>query len=87
MKQLSQNIKVVYAGTLVAAGDGINNAGNAVDTAGWDGVMFVAAITGSVSTGVATATATQCATAAGTYQALTGTVATVTSGGTNVPNT
>lgn len=79
MNNLLKNILLYYVGALIAAASNTNSDGDAVDTAGYDGVMFVVPITDSVDTGVATITAKQCDTSGGTYAALSGATATATS--------
>lgn len=76
---LLKNTKWYYAGAAVAAASNTNDDSAAVDMQGFDGVVFVASITDSVSGGVATVTAKQCDTSGGTYAALSGAVATATS--------
>lgn len=81
------NHQPVYAGDAVSAASNTDDDGDAVDTAGYDGVAFLCAITDSVDTGVATMTAEQCDTSGGTYAALSGAIATATSAANDDLNT
>lgn len=56
MHKLSDNLEVRYVGALVAAGSSIDNNSTIIDMQNYESVMFVAAITDSVATGVATLT-------------------------------
>lgn len=56
MHKLSDNLEVRYVGALVAAGTSIDNNSNRIDMQNYESVMFVAAITDSAATGVATLT-------------------------------
>lgn len=77
MKQLSNAVKMVWLKGSVAAAANTDDASAIVDTAGYEGVCFVASITDSVNTGVATLTAEQnTANSATGMAALAGAVAT-----------
>lgn len=67
---LFASVKVLAAGAAIAAAANTNNLGNAIDLAGFDGVLFVVPIEDSAATGVATISAEQCDTSGGTYAAL-----------------
>lgn len=54
MHGLAQNVEIRVVGALVAAGNAIDNNSARIDMAGYESVTFVAAITDSVATGVAT---------------------------------
>lgn len=69
---LFKDIKVLAAGAAIAAASNTNSLGNAIDTDGFDGCLFVVPIEDSVATGVATATVEQCDTSGGSYAALVG---------------
>lgn len=56
MHKLSDNLEVRVVGALVAAGSTIDNNSTRIDMQNYESVMFVAAITDSVATGVATLT-------------------------------
>lgn len=78
--QLSKDVKIVEVGAPVAAGSSIDDNSDRVDTAGWEGVVFVATITDSVDTGVAALTVEQNTIDSDTgMAALSGAVATATS--------
>ncbi len=75
-----KNVKLYCPAAAVAAASNTDDDSTAVDTAGYDGILFVCAITDSANTGVATMTAEQGAVSAGTdAAALSGAVATATS--------
>jgi len=77
---LLKNVEVREVNAPVAAGSSIDDASDIIDMAGWDGVMFVAPITDSVDTGVATLTVEQNTANSGSgMAALAGAVATATS--------
>ena len=83
-----KNVKLYCPGAAVGAANNTDDDSTAVDTQGFDGVMFLCAITDSVSGGVATMTAEQGTVAAGTdAAALTGAVATATSAANDDLNT
>lgn len=73
------NHKPYYAGAAVSAASNTDDDGSAIDTAGYDGCVFICTLTDSVATGVATMTVEQCDTSGGTYAALSGAIATATS--------
>ena len=79
MQQLANNVQFVYCLATDAAASNTDADGAVVDTANFDGCIFVTSIEDSVATGVATLTAMQCDTSGGTYAALSGAVATATS--------
>lgn len=80
MQQLSKGIEIRYVGAAVSAGSSINSNSTRVDTANWEGVIFVTTITDSVATGVATLTIEQNTADSDTgMAALTGGAATATS--------
>lgn len=56
MHKLSDNLEIRVVGALVAAGSSIDNNSTRIDMQNYESVMFVAAITDSVATGVATLT-------------------------------
>lgn len=72
MHNLAKDVKILAAGAAIAAASNTNSLGNAIDTAGFDGVMFLVPIEDSVATGVATATVEQCDTSGGAYAAVAG---------------
>ena len=77
---LADNAVPVYAGDAVTAGSSIDNNSSRIDMAGYDGVLFIATITDSVATGVATLTVEENdADSDAGMTALTGGSATVTS--------
>jgi hypothetical protein len=81
MQNLLNNIKLDYVAAAVSAGSSIDNDSAIVDTAGFDGVIFLSTITDSVDTGVATLTVEQnTANSTSGMAALAGAVATATSG-------
>ena len=75
MQQLANNVQFVYCLATDAAASDTDADGAVVDTANFDGCIFVTSIEDSV----ATLTAMQCDTSGGTYAALSGAVATATS--------
>lgn len=56
---LSKNTRISIVGDPVVAGSSIDDNSDRLDMSGWDGVVFVAPITDSVATGVATLTVQQ----------------------------
>lgn len=54
MHGLSKNVEIRVVGALVAAGSSIDNNSTRIDMQNYESVMFVAPITDSVATGVAT---------------------------------
>lgn len=79
---LLKDIEIREVGAPIAAGSSIDGNSDRIDMAGYEGVIFVAPITDSVNTGVATLTIEQStADADGAMAALAGAVATVTSAG------
>lgn len=78
-QNLLNNVKLDWLKGVVAAGSSIDDDSAAVDTQGYDGVVFLTTITDSANTGVATMTVEQSTTSGGTYAALAGAVATATS--------
>jgi hypothetical protein len=54
MHGLAQNVEIRVIGALVAAGNAIDNNSTRIDMADYESVTFVAPITDSVATGVAT---------------------------------
>lgn len=56
---LAEELAVKYAGAAVGAGSSIDNDGSVIDTAGYEGCLFIAPLTDSVATGVATLTIEQ----------------------------
>lgn len=82
MQNLLNNIKLDYVAAAVSAANNTDNDSAIVDTQGYDGVLFLTTITDSVSTGVATMTIEQNSANSGSgMAALSGAVATKTSGG------
>ena len=80
MHKLSDNLEVRYVGALVAAGSAIDNNSTIIDMQNYESVMFVAAITDSVATGVATLTIQSSdANSDGAMAAVTGTAVSKTS--------
>ncbi len=80
MHGLSNNVEVRVVGAPVAAGSSIDNNSSRIDMADYESVMFVAPITDSVDTGVATLTIEQNSADSDTgMSAVSGTAATVTS--------
>lgn len=79
MQHLLENVALAYVADAIAAANNTDSDSAAVDTQGYEGVLFVTPITDSVDGGVATATAMQCDTSNGTFAALSGAAATVTS--------
>lgn len=78
---LLKNVSVREIGAPVAAGSTIDNNSDIVDMANYEGVMFLVPITDSVDTGVAALTVEQnTANSASGMAALSGAVATATSG-------
>lgn len=76
---LLSNVEVLEIGAPVTAGSSIDNNSDRIDTADCDGVLFIAAVTDSVATGVATLTIEQNAADSDTgMTALAGAVATAT---------
>lgn len=67
MRNMATDVKVMAAGAAIAAAANTNSLGNAVDTAGFDGVLFAVPIEASTATGIARASAEQCDTVGGTY--------------------
>lgn len=81
MQNLLNQIKLDYVAAAVSAANNTDNDSAIVDTAGFDGVLFLTTITDSVDTGVATMTIEQNTVNSGTgMAALAGAVATATSG-------
>lgn len=76
---LFASLKVLAAGAAIAAANNTNSLGNAIDTAGFDGCLFVVPIEDSVATGVATISAEQCDTSGGSYAGLAGDTVTAAS--------
>ena len=72
MHNRAKDVKVLAAGAAIAAASNTNALGNAIDMTGFDGCMFVVPVEDSVATGVATASAEECATSGGSYQTLVG---------------
>lgn len=66
------DLKILSAGGLIAAANNTNSLGTEIDTAGFDGCLFIAPITVSVATGVASASVEQAAAAGGAYAAVVG---------------
>lgn len=82
MNGITDNLEIRVVGAPVAAGASINSASDIIDMAGYESVTFVAAITGSVSTGIATlAIQTNDANSATGMAAVAGASSTVTSAG------
>lgn len=80
MGPITNDIKIVRIGNAVAAGSSIDNNSDRVDMQDFDGAVFVAGITDSVNTGVATLTIEQNTADSDTgMAALSGAVATLTS--------
>lgn len=80
MNGITDNLEIRVVAAPVAAGASINSASDIIDMAGYESVTFVAAITGSVSTGIATlAIQTNDANSATGMAAVAGTSSTVTS--------
>ena len=80
MHGLNQNIEYMVVGAPVAAGSSINNNSTRIDMQNYESVTFVAPITDSVDTGVATITIEQNSADSDTGMvAVTGSPATVTS--------
>lgn len=80
MQNLLNNIKLDWLKTVVAAGSSIDDDSGIVDTAGYDGCLFITTITDSAQTGVATMTVEQnTANSSSGMAALSGAVATATS--------
>lgn len=78
---LLKNVKISEVLAPVAAGSSIDSNSDVIDMAGYEGVVFVVPIADSASTGVATLTIEQnTANSASGMAALSGAVATVTSG-------
>lgn len=76
---LLKNVDLSYSKALVAAANNTDDNSAILDMAGFDGVMFIAPITDSVATGVATLTVEQSLTNAdGGMAAITGAAATKT---------
>lgn len=81
MQNLLNQIKLDYVAAAVAAASNTDNDSAIVDTAGYDGVLFLTTITDSADTGVATMTIEQnTANSSSGMAALSGAVATATSG-------
>lgn len=81
MQNLLNQIKLDYVAAAVANASNTDNDSAIVDTAGFDGVLFLTTITDSAITGVATMTIEQNTVNSGTgMAALAGAVATATSG-------
>jgi hypothetical protein len=84
MHNFSEHFEVREVGAPVAAGATIDDNSDRIDMSLYDSVTFLVPITGSVSTGVATATVeSNDADADAGMAAVTGAVATVTSAGAN----
>lgn len=79
MQNLLENVELGCINAAITAASNTDDDSDAVDMQGYEGVMFVTPITDSVATGVATLTAKQSDASAGTYAALSGAVAAVTS--------
>lgn len=79
MANMGKDLKFYHALAPISAASNTDSDSAAVDTQGFEGVIFIVPITDSVDTGVATATVKQCDTSGGTYAALSGAVATATS--------
>lgn len=80
MHGLSNNVEIRVVGAPVAAGSSIDNNSSIIDMQDYESVMFVASITDSVATGVATLTIQSSdANSDGAMAAVTGTASTVTS--------
>lgn len=79
MHGLSSNVEIRVVGAPVTAGSTIDNNSSRIDMQNYESVMFVAAITDSVATGVATLTIQSSdADSDGAMAAIDGTAATVT---------
>lgn len=84
MHNIKDNLEVRYIGDLVAAGSTIDNNATRIDMQDYESALFIAPITASVSTGVATLTIEHGDTDADTAgAAITGAVRSLTSAGTN----
>lgn len=82
MQNLLNQIALDYVAAAVSAGSSIDNDSAIVDMQGYDGCLFLTTITDSVNTGVATMTIEQnTANSSSGMAALSGAVATATSGG------
>lgn len=80
MHGLSNNVEIRVVGAPVVAGSTIDNNSSIIDMQDYESVMFVASITDSVATGVATLTIQSSdANSDGAMADVTGTAATVTS--------
>ncbi len=80
MQNLLNSIKWDYVAAAVSAGSSIDDDSGIVDTAGYDGCLFITTITDSAQTGVATMTIEQnTANSASGMAALAGAAATATS--------
>lgn len=76
---LLPNVKFYCPAAAVAAASNTDDNSTAIDTAGFDGVLFVCPITDCADTGVASMIAEQETTSGGTFAALAGATATATS--------
>ena len=56
MKTITQNIEIREVGAPIAAGSTIDNNSDRIDMANYESVVFIAVVTDSVATGVATLT-------------------------------
>lgn len=79
MQHLLKNVALEYVNDAITAAANTDDDSAAVDTQGYEGVMFICPITDSVQGGVATMTVEQETTSDGTFAALSGAVATATS--------
>ena len=78
MQHLLKNVAIEHINAPIGAASSTDDDSAAVDTQGYEGVLFIIPITDSVATGVATLTIKQCDTSGGTYAALSGAVAAAT---------
>lgn len=69
---LAKDVQIRSAGAAIALASNTNSLGSAIDTLGFDGVMFLVPIADSVATGVASASVEQCDTSGGSYAAVDG---------------
>lgn len=80
MQNLLNNIKLYYVNAAISAASNTDDDSDIVDTAGFDGCIFIVPITDSADTGVATLTVEQnTANSSSGMAALSGAVATATS--------
>lgn len=87
MSNIANDMMFYYCAATDAAALDTDVDGAVVDTAGYDGAIFVTSIEDSVATGVATLKVKQCDTSGGTYAALSGATATATSAANDDLNT